>query len=349
MEKLFSVTTKISPIDGIKKYIVYILGIKLSFKQKWNIPQEDKALFDTVYQYSEQGAPCSVMEHRKNVADLYKNLDETAKMHLDKLFYRINKIVKLVFEGKHVDNSLIYDKDELDELEKVQMYFSDIKEENGYWQLKNYKLPERLFTPPVFYSKHGMHTLKTLDKLGDKVILDVGCCIGDSILVFRDFTKNKIIAFEPVSSVWEKAMKTVELNNIKDVKIEKFALGDREEETKINITPDKSDWGTMLVRDTGDCETIKSRKLDDYVRENNLKVGLIKVDIEGFEPKFLEGAIETIKEQKPILLLSIYHNYHDFYKIKPWLENLNLGYKFDFFKGMDGKAVCETLLIAEVY
>ena len=33
--------------------------------------------------------------------------------------------------------------------------------------------------------------------------------------------------------------------------------------------------------------------LDDYVRENNLEVGLIKVDIEGGEQLLLKGAVET--------------------------------------------------------
>ena len=75
----------------------------------------------------------------------------------------------------------------------------------------------------------------------------------------------------------------------------------------------------------------------------------IKTDVEGFEQQLLDGAINTIKEQKPILLISIYHNYHDFYKIKPWLESLNLGYKFNFFKGCDGHPSAEILLIGEVY
>jgi FkbM family methyltransferase len=47
---------------------------------------------------------------------------------------------------------------------------------------------------------------------------------------------------------------------------------------------------------------VKVDTLDNYVTRHNLQVGLIKVDIEGYEQKFLAGAVNTIKKQKPIFL-----------------------------------------------
>jgi hypothetical protein len=47
-------------------------------------------------------------------------------------------------------------------------------------------------------------------------------------------------------------------------------------------------------------------------------------------------------------VISIYHRYDDFYKIKPLIESWNLGYQFDFFKGMD-EGMGEIMLLAEVY
>ena len=52
--------------------------------------------------------------------------------------------------------------------------------------------------------------------------------------------------------------------------------------------------------------SIQSMTIDSYVEENNLNVGLIKVDVEGEEKNLLKGAINTLKTQKPILFLSIY-------------------------------------------
>lgn len=46
----------------------------------------------------------------------------------------------------------------------------------------------------------------------------------------------------------------------------------------------------------------------------------------------LNGAINTIKQNKPILAISIYHNIEQFFGVKALLENLNLGYNFRVLK-----------------
>ena len=88
--------------------------------------------------------------------------------------------------------------------------------------------------------------------------------------------------------------------------------------------------------------------LDKFVEDNNIEVGLIKTDLEGFEQPFLRGAINTIKKQKPTLIISIYHSYEDFFEIKPMIESWNLGYKFSIKKGSEFHEIVGTLLIAEI-
>ena len=89
--------------------------------------------------------------------------------------------------------------------------------------------------------------------------------------------------------------------------------------------------------------------LDEYVKANDLNVGLIKIDVEGAEQIVLNGALETIRKFKPLLLISIYHTGSDFFDIKPMIEELNLGYRFKIFKPVNEAIVMETVLIAEVY
>ncbi|HHU71606.1 MAG TPA: FkbM family methyltransferase, partial [Clostridiales bacterium] len=96
-------------------------------------------------------------------------------------------------------------------------------------------------------------------------------------------------------------------------------------------------------------ESVIQKTLDSYVNENNLNVGLIKVDIEGAEQDFLDGAIETIIQYRPILIISIYHSLDDFFNIKPKLEALNLGYTFKIYRPILKRSIIsETLLIAEI-
>jgi hypothetical protein len=47
-------------------------------------------------------------------------------------------------------------------------------------------------------------------------------------------------------------------------------------------------------------------------------------------------------------LISVYHNISDFLDIKPFIENLDLGYTFDIYKPIDGSISGETLLICQV-
>jgi hypothetical protein len=60
------------------------------------------------------------------------------------------------------------------------------------------------------------------------------------------------------------------------------------------------------------------------------KVGLIKMDIEGFEYYAIKGGLETIKRDKPVLLISIYHTGKDFFEIPPLLKSCVPEYKFKY-------------------
>ena len=93
---------------------------------------------------------------------------------------------------------------------------------------------------------------------------------------------------------------------------------------------------------------VKMQTLDSFVSERKLKVGFIKVDIEGAELDFLLGAKQTICTQKPAILLSIYHKSEDFWGLKPLIESWNLGYSFKIIKPVDFTIAVETALYCEI-
>ena len=57
-------------------------------------------------------------------------------------------------------------------------------------------------------------------------------------------------------------------------------------------------------------------------------VTLIKADIEGFEQKALRGAAEHIRRDRPKLLISVYHNNEDLWKIPRMIDSFAEGYRF---------------------
>ncbi|MBR0288246.1 MAG: FkbM family methyltransferase [Selenomonadaceae bacterium] len=76
-------------------------------------------------------------------------------------------------------------------------------------------------------------------------------------------------------------------------------------------------------------ETAQIITLDSYVRENNLpRVDFIKMDVEGAELDILKGAATTIARFKPILALSAYHKWEDFWTLTSFIKSIRPDYEF---------------------
>jgi FkbM family methyltransferase len=71
---------------------------------------------------------------------------------------------------------------------------------------------------------------------------------------------------------------------------------------------------------------IESIVLDELLKDE--KVSFIKMDIEGGERAALNGAINTIREQNPILAISVYHKSSDLWELPLFLESLSDKYIF---------------------
>lgn len=290
--------------------------------------------------------------HSENA--LYRNLDDEARARLDAIMDRRRRCAR---EDVISFDELYAEGDDKRQWRALLEFEQQILPCGDHYAYKHYKLPIDCFEPEVFLYKHGIDKLKTFKNIGDRAILDVGCFAGDTVLTLRELVDNDIYSFEPDPTNYAHALRTLELNKELlsrggKMVLENIALGDVEGKNKI-ITPlyngNYIGAASMLVGEHADAGTeVSVRTLDSYVAEHNINVGMIKVDIEGYEQRFLAGALETIKAQKPILLISIYHNRNDFYNIKPMIENLGLGYKFDFFQGVSRWVVNDIMLACEV-
>jgi FkbM family methyltransferase len=274
--------------------------------------------------------------YQKDVEELYVNLDKKAAGHLDSILRKKDKL----YHHSSLLLSELYTEEELKIRKQCEHYLSETRQINHEcWELDKYKLPVSLFDPTVFFHKYGLKTLKTTDTISTKAIFDIGCYVGDSALVFHEFFPDNVIySFEPNPDYYKMAIKTIEWNNLNNVVLEPLGFGDKAEQVSM--------IGQSIVNGKGQCVI---DTLDNYVEKHDIQVGLIKADIEGYEQKFLAGAYKTIAKQKPVLQIAIYHTYDDFFHIKPLIESWNLGYKFDFFKGIDLWSTGEIFLFCEVY
>lgn len=241
----------------------------------------------------------------------------------------------------------------LEEQQKIKTLKKELDNEifrvsDNMFCFKHYFLPIRHFEASVFIYKHGIDCIEKIDAIKDKDILDVGGFIGDSILVLKPLTNKRVISFEAVSENYDLMQQTIQLNHLDNVIAEKIALGRENGIATIEVAGSTSAMHSNGVVSVKGEEEVQIKTLDSYINGTDITPGLIKVDIEGAEQDFMEGAKETIAKYKPILLMSIYHNADDFFNIKPIIESWNLGYKFRIHKPVDYSVSREVLLIAEV-
>lgn len=282
--------------------------------------------------------------HKENVNRLFRGLDDSATANLSAILERLIKVTDPAVRTYRD----LFTAEEFAQYERVKEFGREIIQAGDCFQYKHYKLPVKRFGNETFLYHHGLKALKTTAQIGNRAILDVGAYVGDSAMIFAErFPESPIYCFEPNAENFRHAQTTLTLNGLDSgrIKLVNAALGARK--TRGIMMASSSESYLSVSGSAGD-DSVEVNTLDDYVTANTLDVGLIKVDVEGSEQEVLEGALETIRTQKPILLLSIYHHYEQFFGIKPYLENLNLGYAFDFFWGVSGRLNYETMLLCEV-
>lgn len=273
--------------------------------------------------------------------DLIKNLDQESIEIVNLILSRVQLWNNGIRRLPVTDRELLGLKKYACEFESNIVKLSD-----NCWAFNGYYLPENKFISTIFLDEHFIYKLKNLDK--NKNIIDAGAYIGDSAIILSQYTNKNVYAFEPVTNIYNKINKTIELNSLSNVIPVQCGLGEKKETVEISLN-DASSTCLSTSDENVTKELINIISIDDFVKEhNNLEIGLIKADIEGLELKMLKGAINTIKQQKPALLISIYHSFDDFFNIKKEIESWDLGYKFQIAKPDEYSFYCDTTLIAEV-
>lgn len=176
----------------------------------------------------------------------------------------------------------------------------------------SYTLPQNWFEVSVFSFKLGLIYLenKYLKYIQDKYIIDVGAFIGDSSIVLAEYTNKKVLAVEPGKDNYLLLRKTISLNRLNE-KIDTFNTALDKTNRKVSLL--NAGAGSGIIE--SDKPTINTTTLDNLIKGKNHTIGLVKMDVEGWEMNILLGSKEIIRRDKPVLLISIYHNADQFINI----------------------------------
>lgn len=140
------------------------------------------------------------------------------------------------------------------------------------------------------------------------VALDVGANIGNHSIFFSKYF-NRVYSFEPNEKVFDllsynakwlgEGGKIVPMN---------FGLGGSCGSVKFSFDPGNLGGGRVIDRcrnHSGIVREIQIRRVDDLTELTYERVGLIKIDTEGFETEVLNGALKIIKRDRPLILFEV--------------------------------------------
>ena len=127
-----------------------------------------------------------------------------------------------------------------------------------------------------------------------RIALDIGANVG---LWSRDLVKHfeQVIAFEPVEMFRECLQRNVTASNLM---IQSVALGDQDGQVNMIMTEGNTGHTHVDPKSQGGDTTIV--RLDSLELIN---VDYIKIDCEGFEYRVLQGAEQTIRRCRPVVVI----------------------------------------------
>jgi FkbM family methyltransferase len=206
-------------------------------------------------------------------------------------------------------------------------------------KLKHFFFPSRLYLWLVVKKnmKKGENELHLLPFMTDKnkASIDIGANKGVFTYLLSKMSTH-VYAFEPNPKVY----KVLISRKIKNAITYQVAISDKSEVTQLLIplndkTKRYSNSGASLskIKVSGASKSVQveAKTLDSYAFKN---IGFIKIDVEGHEISLLKGATNTLKENRPVLMIELEER-HTKQPIESLIKEVeSYGYRSLFMKKM---------------
>ena len=157
------------------------------------------------------------------------------------------------------------------------------------------------------YSELEWHLLERM-VFSDKDVIEVGANIGThSVPLARKLSEigRRLLVVEPQPVIFQSLCANLALNGLLNVSAENVACSDAPGQLRF-VEPDyrqPANFGGVAMLEAAEAgRVVRCVRLDDIVPAE-FDVGLIKIDVEGFEQKVITGAEKTIRRCRPFLYL----------------------------------------------
>ncbi len=143
-----------------------------------------------------------------------------------------------------------------------------------------------------------------------EVAIDVGANVGiHTLTMSRAVATGIVIACEPHPGIRARLLDNLSLNGVRNVRVESCAVSSEHGEALLYIP--RKDVSNQMVASlcegsdpTLEAEPLRvaTRTIDELTDGVSGRVGLIKVDVEGFEGAVLRGANKVLARDHPVLI-----------------------------------------------
>lgn len=208
------------------------------------------------------------------------------------------------FQFIHPNGLKFTTNDNLELYEKLTGMTCYKKENNTICQVQKLKFIIPFPNSPGELQEIFVNNMYGQSNCKNAVVIDVGAFIGDSAIFYANKGAKKVIAYEPIPSLFEILQKNIKLNNYQHIiKTQKQAVSDNNSTCQIRYTEnnpggsgEKQNNYTKIFQ----CESIP---LSQVIQKLG-KVDILKMDCEGAEHKSLAEAAkkDALKQVQNIVL-----------------------------------------------
>jgi FkbM family methyltransferase len=156
----------------------------------------------------------------------------------------------------------------------------------------------------------------------DSIVLDIGANFGQMSLFYSKKVNSCIVyAFEAQKEVFNLLKKTVEANNLSNINLFYNAVYNKDgvdmffDDLDFNNQVSYSNIGVSEINKNNKVG-VKSITIDTALKNVSKKVSFIKVDIQGADLFALEGAINIINNNRPVILFEFEEQFQEKFNTK---------------------------------
>lgn len=178
-----------------------------------------------------------------------------------------------------------------------------------YWLSRDGYLDNQIINFGIF-EKETTEAIYQLVKEGDTVV-DIGANIGYYTVILSKIvgSRGKVLAFEPTHHFRRVLKNNISVNKLINVEIIPYGFSNEEISLNIDIGPSSA----TLHSPPGYDKILSQEKIslvtfNSFFKNNNTKnIDFIKIDIDGHEPAFFDGAWDALSKYDPTIIFEISH------------------------------------------